>query len=171
MNLKAFCADFDERYTFTRIMAYGGWVYATDCHIAIRIPATKETQKPRDDDSFPSEQIPILFKRDFSLCTVPFPPLSGETYRDYDECECGMRDPDCQLCDGTGTWYFDIPYDMVLGATIIAGRLLKRILDNLKNVRYFCDGDPETPLLFVADGDVQGIVAPLRRSAHLSNVR
>ncbi len=189
MNLKAFCMEEDASWTISRVMVHEHWRYATDARIAVRVPATPFLHRPRADDKFPPKIAEWFDGKDFSLCTTPFPSTPTETFQTADECDCiqscmkcqgeqsGCKTcrgtgitgkPDCKLCNGTGWRTFDIPFDLQFGLKILAGPLIKRINEHLSNVLCYTDEDPKTPLLFVADGGVQGVLAPMRSSDHLA---
>ena len=103
MNIKQFCANEDSHYTLTRPWVRGGFRYARNAHVFIRVPTTlKDTKK----GSFPD---PLFYDWAWSGEDdgfEPWPPVSVvEGWRACGECSGRgfAKTPPCEDCDGDGT--------------------------------------------------------------------
>ena len=99
MDLQKFCAKDSIKYAIANPFVRGGWRYATDGRVLVRVPAPLIPS-----DGINREQQPdvdtVLRGVDFTKCTESMPPLRSDSRgKDKEKkCNCKM----CPSCDGTG---------------------------------------------------------------------
>jgi len=179
------------RYNLNAPKTYGGWRYATDAIVCVRVPdpASEGEQGPSD---FPDAQA-AFSEMDRGRCVTPLPPATEaqrvihcpDCHEEIcSECDgigshmcpaCG-QDVECESCDGTGR-VSDTGARcptcggrreiLVRGYQKIDGswfdsRYIQRIREYLPNPLYYV-----TPkgMYFTADDGIQGVLMPVRHGA------
>lgn len=116
-NFRAFCAnDSDIRRGLTEPFSIGAYTYATNGHIAVRLPRCEEVPEGNEDRAYNAAaidkmlsdrigaQVPTPFERklpdieeggECELCDG-----TGKGHPDCPDCDC-----DCDDCNGTGEWH------------------------------------------------------------------
>lgn len=186
MNIHAFCARHKTgRYDFTLPWAEGGWEYATDARIAVRMP----TEEP---DTHGRLLPPLGLHPLWGYCrraATPWPGHDGTT--EVKRCKetavvqinCGCLDG-CARCDGMGFTAhgghphpcevcgdrrtIQAPTDQMFGSWLLGGEYVALIDRELSGVfivgvyYYHDDKDPDSVVAFSADDGVEGLLAPRR---------
>jgi len=195
-DLSIFCkAEIDDRgrHRMRSPCTHGGWTYATDGRLIVRIPAPESIDVPRPD-YFPGAD-EIMKNFDPSLCTTPFPDITTETKQvvcphcppgkckkcDGDgelECwHCGFTN-ECKECEGTGetdysgdckvcnnTREVPVTADMEVCGGVYDGRYLQRFFDKFTNMKVGRKGGGAYELLqLIDDKGMQGIISPISSS-------
>lgn len=184
IDMSHFCHIGDNRrYRRTTPWVQGGWRYATDGIICMRMPSQESDTSP-SSDGVPFPPAPDLFEKfEAAKCIMPWPKESpihratekcpacyGEgtindvtVYRDGEDNTGNLVDVDedlrrCPMCSGIGTAELDI--HRVVGNHHI-GIIYDRLVCLLPDVMYEA-GIATKPLRFVFDGG-QGVVMGLRK--------
>jgi len=185
INLQLFCGrnvNFNLGWPFSK----GGYTYATDGHIAIKIPYVPGNDRLPPVSAYKMDYAPT---HDGDWCAVPpYGPLEteqcshckGTTFSH--ECDgCGgegyiAEDDPCRFCDGegavpggdrmcencngTGTAYADCYPSVHFGTTMLSPKLLDKIR-TLPKAEIFLPASPTHQVHFRFDGGV-GIVMAMK---------
>ncbi|HYE19232.1 MAG TPA: hypothetical protein VEA69_12350 [Tepidisphaeraceae bacterium] len=102
--LKRFCAKEDGRYAMSEPFAKGGYTYATDGHIAVRVPTPDVADTGPTDGAKPVDAA-SMFQRFGGDATTPWP--AADYHCAEGECETcegagRVNRTPCDVCHGTG---------------------------------------------------------------------
>jgi hypothetical protein len=162
--LKLFCRLNNQRYTLERPFVIRGWKYATNGHIAIRMP-TAEADSPPAGANRPFPGVAGLFDAfPASECDTPWPSdaLSPEVQR-CEVCDglgaigCPNCNDACPVCEGHGEVIGE--QNRTIGVNLVSPRY-DRFIRMLPNVRYRRGIDRNSAIAFMFDGG-QGMLAGL----------
>lgn len=154
LDLKPFCSvDSTREYLWTPF-SFGDFTYATDGHIAIRVP-NREGEKGHPDA--PAAKLATYFSRAKTL-TVPLPPANLPPPPDAYIFPCENCDGTgkvdgytCFPCDGDGEFYLGEKVTVQIGRANYAAKFI-RLLYSLPNARVEPNPDPAGAIYFAFDG-------------------
>lgn len=185
-DLTRICDPACKYYDLSRPWVFGGWRYATNGMIAVRVSAEGETdtvaEKTRQP-GFPKAHLEFE-KQGFSLCRSRWKQLDKEAA--CSQCfGSGEQQQECQACKGSGCKRCDqrgvrayadssvclaclgtgaTPADQKIGPQKFAGWLLE-IVQSVPGCRYKNNRNVKEkdhpPLVFIGDGGLQGLLMPL----------
>ncbi len=156
IDLKIFCAVPGLRKEICNPFSYGGWRYATNGKICVRIPAAKKHKRitGSPDAAFLFKKFP---ERGFRLL---YPRLHDEQVTMCDECH-GMGGEtidgdweECRFCLGC-SWQFR------LAGQTYQNQFLFKILTLPKPRFHFRRSCTGRKLYFISGGGLQGLLMPL----------
>ncbi len=173
-DLTPFCARSDSRYVISTPWVAGGWRYAADGRIAVRVPAGGEPDTVDERKLPPAGEVFARPGVDFAACSEPLPtgeylvhPIdrcprcAGTGFMDSVHCEeCGhlvREGPRCEVCGGDGKGRY-----LAIGEHWIARRLA-RLIAGLPGVRWQPGRPFDDVLPFAFDGGGQGVVMGMRK--------
>jgi hypothetical protein len=178
INLNIFCASEGSRYAISSPWVRGGWEYATDGRIAVRLPTiTADTAEDETGPLLPAFQKFDQYM-DAAKCTQPWPDVPyclhcfgegqiGCKGCGTDDCEGGCYSK-CPLCNGAksppGIITASNPHAIEVGQHWVALRYDAKI-KSLTAVRFqpvAHNAETPVPVPFVFDGG-QGLVMGLRK--------
>ena len=161
-ELKRFCGRDPFRPYLDNPISRGEWTYATDGHIAVRVPRTEKTI---DTPNYypPIETLP------FADAKTIFTPVPNIIFPETDmrECErCNGRGRqhdcpncmcECENCAGTGMEYEQV--SVGIGAAVFNAKYIALIL-RLPNLQFAAPQKVD-PMMFRFDGG-DGLIMPMR---------
>jgi hypothetical protein len=164
-ELKKFCGNNDVRQYLNAPFSLGEWTYASDGHIAARIPrvdSVPEVELPKNMD----KSLPELFTKEFSNW-VPVPAV---TIRPDEYCyvcdgtgerECNMGHiHECDSCDGTGEQSgYTMDHKTMIGDTCFQDKYLALI----QGWEIAVDPTDLRAAAGIRLGDVRGVLMPRRK--------
>jgi hypothetical protein len=179
IGLKIFCAAEDSRYALASPWVRGGWEYATDGRIMVRVSSPESDTPQQDARPFPPAH--EIFEKHFDAikCIEPWPAVrycphcfgtgemgcTGESFEDdgfrgsWDGCK-----HKCPVCNG-GLPHGDVEIRQGVPSVVIGEHWLNVVYDAkiklLSGVRY-SPAKSNQPLPFIFDGG-QGCVMGLRK--------
>ena len=158
-TLQQFCAgEGDIRYYLRAPFNQGAHTYATNGHIAIRVPRMEGFEEREE------QKIKMLFATAPKLQLVSLPEIPPVTMKV------------CSWCDGSGKYHVDRPYkcdvcrgsgqeeDVIsvpIGAAVVANKCAAMIA-SLPNAKIGIPQDATSPITFTFDGG-EGLVMGMRR--------
>lgn len=185
IELSPFCGGGGTRWDIDCPWVAHGWRYATDGRICVRVPAGGEPNTVghrvpliAEFDGFAADLCTVPFAPpDGPWERCPVCDGTGYGWRDCDLCEgfgschCPKCNADhgCGKCDGTGLLpdssttcpecdgRQEVPINQRYGNRLLAGKYLAKIAQ-LPGVKYCEGGTRDTPLPFIADSGLQGVL-------------
>jgi hypothetical protein len=156
IDLTRFCDPEIRRYDMSRPITLGGFTYATDARILIRVPTLNEPDSPPGEKPFPdcSKQLDWV-NQPCDLEWLPFPAEPAFYGTAAGWCEC-------PTCGEVTIWkeeqgvFLDLPGSQ---GTCKIGREYADLLATLPNLQYQITG-PEEPIRLRFDGG-HGALMPL----------
>ena len=164
VDLQQFCADGTSRYNFHRPFVKGGFLWATDARILVRVHSDEPDTVP-EHGKFPN--VMAVWEPGFDSAGefVPLPNLRYELVA-CEECGgCGRyicptceHEDDCSECDGSGEVFS--PCWLKIGANSFAAELIDKLkrLPGISVVIQGADGFKK-PMSFRFDG-AEGLISP-----------
>lgn len=162
MDLQLFCGNEPDREYLQTPFSHGGFTYATNGHIMVRVPQVAGVRKQTKDGTWdaPMKGLPEATFSPLAHNPLPDHPLgpcticAGEGYQhDCPDCSCA-----CPACKGSGNAYPDV--STTVRGHIFALRYVAMMLA-LPGVEIADKTGQEMPLLFKFDGGF-GALMPRR---------
>ncbi len=162
LDLTPFCSTDPSRPYLGMPFNRGDLTYATNGHIAVRVPKRRDCPegKTAAEKVFPAD--PPISLRELPKYKIPrvkseaCGACDGRGYEhDCPDCTCV-----CIRCDGAGKCAE--PISVALGGAVFDGRYIKMLL-RLKSVMVPADPDPFAGMYFKFDGG-EGVLMPMRRA-------
>lgn len=174
INLQKFCGTDPLREYIKTPFTHGGFTYATNGHIMVRVPKIKGVRRQTKTGTwdaplkgieaatfqpFPHKPLPPVREPADEECTA----CGGRgSAHDCPECTC-----DCEECDGSGNRMTAPKTSTLIHGVIFDLRYVAMMLA-LPGVEVAASTGKESPLLFKFDDGV-GAMMPMR-SQHLNHV-